>query len=435
LCVNLAHASLLKIAPETVEAQAWSIVDAQSGQIIAEHNSHVQRAPASLTKMMVAYIALKEIEAGKLRKEDILTATPVVNTVMWDESQMYLKTGEKISVDQLLAGLIVMSANDAAVTLAEKISGSVPQFVARMNQEAQALGMKDTHFSNPAGITMPDHYSTAADLGLLAKAIVQDTPEYLYYSKMPSFSYNQRFHHATNLALKMDPTADGLKTGYTKAAGYNLALTAERPTFNPDVEKRRLIVVVLGTPSAVKRAEVAHKLMNLAFTYTRDEVVIPKHRLIAELPVIRSTLKMFRVETQQPTIVTTSLYDRPMPIDLNTFNLLTQRIHLVDANQLVTTVETLQSTNTHINIELNEQHLTAPLMQVMNLATVSVYQNNQLIRSLQIENDVQIEEANIFQKIMIWFSNLFSFFSTNDTQSAKLYPLNQGEKLDYFSQD
>lgn len=426
MCVNLAHASLLKITPETVEAQAWSIVDAQSGQIIAEHNSHVQRAPASLTKMMVAYIALKEIEAGKLRKEDILTATPVVNTVMWDESQMYLKTGEKISVDQLLAGLIVMSANDAAVTLAEKISGSVPQFVARMNQEAQALGMKDTHFSNPAGITMPDHYSTAADLGLLAKAIVQDTPEYLYYSKMPSFSYNQRFHHATNLALKMDPTADGLKTGYTKAAGYNLALTAERPTFNPDVEKRRLIVVVLGTPSAVKRAEVAHKLMNLAFTYTRDEVVIPKHRLIAELPVIRSTLKMFRVETQQPTIVTTSLYDRPMPIDLNTFNLLTQRIHLVDANQLVTTVEPLQSTNTHINIELNEQHLTAPLMQVMNLATVSVYQNNQLIRSLQIENDVQIEEANIFQKIMIWFSNLFSFFSTNDSQSPKLYPLNQG---------
>ena len=426
LCVNLAHANLLKIAPETVEAQAWSIVDAQSGQIIAEHNSHVQRAPASLTKMMVAYIALKEIEAGKLRKEDILTATPIVNTIMWDESQMYLKTGEKISVDQLLAGLIVMSANDAAVTLAEKISGSVPQFVARMNQEAQALGMKDTHFSNPAGITMPDHYSTAADLGLLAKAIVQDTPEYLYYSKMPSFSYNQRFHHATNLALKMDPTADGLKTGYTKAAGYNLALTAERPTFNPDVEKRRLIVVVLGTPSAVKRAEVAHKLMNLAFTYTRDEVVIPKHRLIAELPVIRSTLKMFRVETQQPTIVTTSLYDRPMPIDLNTFNLLTQRIHLVDANQLVTTVEPLQSTNTHINIELNEQHLTAPLMQVMNLATVSVYQNNQLIRSLQIENDVQIEEANIFQKIMIWFSNLFSFFSTNDSQSAKLYPLNQG---------
>lgn len=426
VCANLAHADLLNIAPETVEAEAWSIIDAQSGQIIAEHNSHVQRAPASLTKMMVAYIALKDIEAGKLRKEEVLTATPVVSTVMWDESQMYLKAGEQISVDQLLAGLIVMSANDAAVTLAEKISGSVPQFVARMNQEAQALGMKDTHFSNPAGITMTDHYSTAADLSLLAKAIVKETPEYLYYSKMPSFSYNQRFHHATNLALKMDPTSDGLKTGYTKAAGYNLALTAERPTFNPHVEKRRLIVVVLGTPSAVKRAEVAHKLMNLAYTYTRDEEVIPKQRLIAELPVIKSTLKMFKVETQQPTIVTTSLYGQSVPIDLNSFDLLTQRIHLIDANQQVTTVEPLQTTNTRINIELNEQRLTAPLTQAMNLATVSIYQNNQLIRSLQIENDVQIEEANIFQKIMIWFSNLFSFFSTNDTKNPKLYPLNQG---------
>ena len=373
ICTHLAHANLLNIAPESVEAQAWSIMDAQSGQVIAEHNSHVQRAPASLTKMMVAYITLKEIEAGKLRKEEVLTATPVVSTVMWDESQMYLKAGEQISIDQLLAGLIVMSANDAAVTLAEKISGSVPEFVARMNREAQALGMKDTHFSNPAGISMPDHYSTAADLGVLAQAIVTQTPDYLHYSKMPSFSYNQRFHHATNFALKLDPTADGLKTGYTKAAGYNLALTAERPTFNPHVDKRRLIVVVLGTPSAVKRAEVAHKLMDLAYTYTRDEEVIPKQRLIAELPVIKSTLKMFKVETKQPTIVTTSLYDQATPIDLNSFDLLTQRIHLVDANQQVSTVEPLQTTNTHINIKLNEQHLIAPLTQVMNLATVSIY--------------------------------------------------------------
>ncbi|MDR7016993.1 D-alanyl-D-alanine carboxypeptidase PBP6B [Acinetobacter sp. 3657] len=412
--------------PETVEAQAWSIIDVQSGQIIAEHNSHVQRAPASLTKMMVAYIALKEIEAGKLRKEDVLTATPVVNSVMWDESQMYLKAGEQISVDQLLAGLIIMSANDAALTLAEKISGSVPQFLARMNQEAQALGMKDTHFSNPSGITMTDHYSTAADLSLLAQAIVTKTPDYLIYSKMPSFSYNQRFHRATNLALKMDPTSDGLKTGYTKAAGYNLALTAERPTFNSHVDSRRLIVVVLGTPNAIKRAEVAHKLMNLAYTYTRDEEVIPKHRLIAELPVIKSTLKMFKVETQQPTIVTTSLYAQPAPIDLNTFDLATQRIQVLDTNQQIIPVEPLQTTNTHINIELNQQHLTAPLTQAMNLATVSIYQNNQLLRSLQIENDVQIEEANLFQRIMTWFSNLFSFFSTNDNQAAKLHPLNQG---------
>ena len=129
ICTHLAHANLLNIAPESVEAQAWSIMDAQSGQVIAEHNSHVQRAPASLTKMMVAYITLKEIEAGKLRKEEVLTATPVVSTVMWDESQMYLKAGEQISIDQLLAGLIVMSANDAAVTLAEKIQAAYPSLL------------------------------------------------------------------------------------------------------------------------------------------------------------------------------------------------------------------------------------------------------------------------------------------------------------------
>ena len=128
-CTTLANAQLLNIAPESVEAQAWSIIDAQSGQTIAEYNSNAQRAPASLTKMMVAYIALKEIKAGKLRKDEILTATPVVKMVQWDESQMYLKEGEQISVDQLLAGLIVMSANDAAVTLAERISGNVPAFL------------------------------------------------------------------------------------------------------------------------------------------------------------------------------------------------------------------------------------------------------------------------------------------------------------------
>ena len=132
LCSTIVNAALLNLVPESVEAPAWTILDTQSGQVIAEHNSHEQRAPASMTKMMVAYIALKEIEAGRLKKDEIITATPVVKMVQWDESQMYLKEGEQISVDQLLAGLIVMSANDAAVTLAERISGTVPSFIHRI---------------------------------------------------------------------------------------------------------------------------------------------------------------------------------------------------------------------------------------------------------------------------------------------------------------
>ena len=424
LCSTIVNATLLNLVPESVEAQAWTVIDTQSGQVIAEHNSHVQRAPASLTKMMVAYITLKELQAGHLRKDEILTATPVVNMVMWDESQMYLKQGEQISVDQLLAGLVVMSANDAAVTLAERIAGDVPKFIARMNKEAQALGMKDTHFQNPAGISMPEHYSTAADLALLGQALVTQTPDYLNYSKQQSFSYNNRFHHATNRLLKLDPTVDGLKTGFTKAAGYNLALTANRPTMNPDTPERRLVVIVLGAASAAKRAEVAYNLMNMGYTYTRNEVAIKDKQLIAELPVIKSTLKMFKLETSKPQIITTSLYDQPFAIDLKTYDTTNQRIMLNTGNGTIQTIEPLQETKTHLNVEINEKLLTAPLAKVMQLATVQVYQNNQLIRTITIEDDVQIEEANFFQKIAIWFKQLFSLFSNNEVE-LKIYPLGQ----------
>ena len=186
--VSLTHAALLNILPESVEAEAWIILDPQSKQVIAEHNSHVQRAPASLTKMMVAYIALQEIHAGRLKMSDVLTAPHMVTSVMSDESQMKLNVGEQITVDRLLAGLIIMSANDAALTLGEHISGSTPQFVARMNQEAQKLGMKDTHFSNPSGITMADHYKHL-NIGpilnnkVLPMPIFCITPRIFYYNK------------------------------------------------------------------------------------------------------------------------------------------------------------------------------------------------------------------------------------------------------------
>ena len=405
-CSTFIHAALLSIDPATVDAKAWTILDVQSGQTIAEFNSHVQRAPASMTKMMVAYIALQEIKAGHLRKDEILTATPVVQMVQWDESQMYLKPGEQISIDQLLAGLIVMSANDAAVTLAERISGSVPAFVARMNQQAQALGMKDTHFTNPAGITMPDHVSSAHDMALLGQAVTLNTPEYLHYSVMPSFSYKQRFHRATNLVLKSDPSVDGLKTGFTKAAGFNLTLTAHRATGLAEMPDRRLIVVVMGAKSGVQRAEIAHRLLNLGYAYTRDEVIIKDKQFIAELPVIKSTLKMFKIEAQKPQIVTTSLYNHSDPINLLSFDNINHKVTHLDSNGVVSTIEPLQETKTHLNVELNAPVLTAPLAQIMHLAKVNVYQNDQLIQTFDIANEVNIEQANWLQRLMMWFKSL-----------------------------
>lgn len=405
----------------SVEAEAWTVLDPQTGQIIAEHNSHVRRAPASLTKMMVAYIALKEIKAGKLNKNEVITATPVVNVVQWDESQMYLKPTEQITVDQLLAGLVVMSANDAAVTLAERISGSLPQFIVRMNQEAKALGMNDTHFSNPAGISMDDHYSSSNDLALLGQALTRETPDYLNYSKQQSFVYNQHFHRATNLLLKQDPTVDGLKTGFTRAAGYNLALTANRPTNHTDLPERRLIVVVMGTKSALKRAEIAHKLMNLSYSYTRNEIAIKDRQLIAELPVIKSTLKMFKVEAKQPTLVTTSLYPTTTPINMANFDNLQQRV--IAPNELgnMAMVEPLQQTKTHMNVELFTQSLTAPIAQMQQLAKINVYQDNHLIKTLLIEDQIEIEQASWFRRLLGWFKNIFS---SSSQPQAKIYPLN-----------
>ena len=409
VCSTLSNAALLNINPLSVEAASWTILDTQSGQTIAEYNSHAQRAPASMTKMMVAYIALKELKAGHLKKEEIITATPVVQMVQWDESQMYLKEGEQISIDQLLAGLIVMSANDAAVTLAERISGDVPAFVARMNQEAQALGMKDTHFANPPGVTMPDHFSSAHDMAILGQAVTFQTPEYMHYSVMPSFSYKQRFHHATNLVLKSDPSVDGLKTGFTKAAGFNLALTAHRPSGIEESPDRRLIVVVMGAKSGIKRAEIAHKLLNLGYAYSRSEIAIQDKQLIAELPVVKSTLKMFKVEAKKPQIVTTSLYNNAMPIDLMNFDVVNSRVMQADAQGMLTAIEPLTSTKTHLNVELNETLLTAPLEKMMHLAKVNVYQDNLLIQSFDIEDEVHIEQASWFERLVEWVKALLGF--------------------------
>ena len=407
LCSTTSFANLLNIHPESVEAEAWTILDSQSGQVIAEHNSHVQRAPASLTKMMVAYIALKDIQSGKLQRHELLTVTPVVNQVMSDESQMRLKVGEQVSVDTLLAGLIVMSANDAALLLAERISGSVPLFVARMNSEAKAVGMHNSHFSNPPGLTMPDHYSTAADFALLGQALVNETPSYLYYSKLPDFRYQGIYHAATNILLKTDPSVDGLKTGFTKAAGYNLALTAQRNTHRLDAPTRRLIVVVLGTASIQKRAEVAHQLMNLAYTYTQNERIVAKGQHLADIPVSQSKYTWFQVKGIQPEVVTTSLYPLTTPIDLKAYQTNQQRLYVKDAQGLMQTIEPLSTTKTKVQANLKQPVLNAPLNQKMPLVEIKVYQNKQLLRNIQVENHVQLEQHNLFQQFIAWCHDLW----------------------------
>ncbi|MFT4021766.1 MAG: D-alanyl-D-alanine carboxypeptidase family protein [Acinetobacter sp.] len=414
---SFAHSALLNIDPTSVPAAAWTIYDPQSGQTIAEYNSHAQRAPASLTKMMVAYITLKEMKAGKIKRDEIITANDVVKVVQPDESQMFLRPGQQISVDQLLSGLIVMSANDAAVTLAQRIGGDLPHFVARMNEEAQALGMTDTHFTNPAGITMDGHYSSAADMAKLGNALIQQYPTYLHYAKQTGYTWNNFTHHATNILLKTDATVDGLKTGYTRAAGFNLALTANRPTMDPDAPNRRLIVVVLGTTSPVMRAEVAHRLMNLAYNYTRDEVVIKAKHPLAELPVTQGQIKRYTVVPQTTKFITTSLYNQVEPIDMHQFDNITGRIKFQGQ-----VIEPLTETNTRLQIQLNTQQLIAPLNKNIQLATVKIYQNDQWLEDVAINSDVKLERATLWQRFCNWLKHILPF-TAEKLPAATIFPL------------
>lgn len=409
------NAAILNIAPESVEAESWMIFDPQTEQVIAEHNADIQRAPASLTKMMVAYLTLEAIHAGQLKTTDPITASSIVNYVKFDESKMGLKVGEHITVGQLLSGLIVMSANDAAVTLAEKVSDSLPQFIEKMNTTAQRLGMSNTHFTNPAGITMTDHYSSASDLIKLSNQLIKKYPQYLNYSKQQNYTWDDLTHKATNLLLKKDDTIDGLKTGFTTAAGFNLALTAKRVTTDTALPERRLIVVVLGAKSKFKRAQIANQLMNLAFAYTQDIVALKANQPLFKLPVINGRNDSLTVTYNSNKILTTSLYAKDTPIQLQNFDMSTRVI--VENKQ---NILPLSQQQVKLSITLDQKQLIAPIKREMVLANITILQNNQPIDTLKISAPVILERANLFERFVHWVRQILPYMS-NKTAETIIY--------------
>lgn len=419
VCVMAQHSfsAVLNIDPKSVAAQAWVVYDTQTQQVIAEHNSHVKRAPASLTKMMVAYIVLKDIQAGKLQKNQTIQIKELVNQVQDDESQMELVAGEQVSIDQLLAGLIIMSANDAALTLADVVGeGNTEQFIQRMNQEAQILGMNNTSFANPSGITMEQHYSTAYDLTLLSQALIAQTPDYLNYSKQLSFNYKKPYE-ATNILLEQDSRIDGLKTGYTNAAGYSLALTAMQKTgvpFTPPMspigrtpqQDRRLIVVVLGTDNKAQRADVSYKLLNLAFEYTDNIQLIKKQTKLTEVPIQYGNKKSLTIYAPQNYQFTASLYPQNTPIDLTQFNRQTFRL-AHNVNHQPQTIEPLTQATLSYEVTPNDT-LIAPLKQAnIKVAQIKIIQNQNMIHEFSLQQDVDLKPMSWWQKSMLWIENFF----------------------------
>ncbi len=239
-----------------IEARSYLLVDFQSSDELAGFNPGMKVEPASITKLMTAYIIYRELGKGTIKFEDEV----LISEKAWkmEGSRMFVELGKKVRLGDLLRGMIIQSGNDAAMALVEHVAGSEDAFVQRMNQTAAELGMKDTHYMNATGWPAKEHYTTARDIVKLAKAVITEFPDrYKLYSEK-EFSYNNIKQQNRNKLLWRDPTVDGLKTGHTESAGYCLVASAKR-------ENMRLISVVLGTKGENERAETSQKLLEYGF--------------------------------------------------------------------------------------------------------------------------------------------------------------------------
>jgi D-alanyl-D-alanine carboxypeptidase (penicillin-binding protein 5/6) len=243
--------------PPAVIARAWLVADLTSGQLLAAERPDERFEPASLTKLMTAYLVFSALKEKKLALEQPAN----VSERAWrgPGSRMFLEPGKPVSVEELIRGMVVQSGNDACIALAEAVAGSEEAFAQHMNREAARLGMRNTNFTNSSGLPDPRHYSTARDLYLLAAALIRDFPEeYARYYSQREFRYNNITQVNRNRLLWLDPSVDGVKTGYTEAAGYCLISSAKRGG-------RRMLSLVLGSTSESSRAQESLKLLNWGF--------------------------------------------------------------------------------------------------------------------------------------------------------------------------
>ena len=275
-----APADLPMAPPPQLAAKAWLLLDMQSGQSLVEHNADRRIEPASLTKLMSAYLTFSALRQGRIK----LTDTVPVSEKAWraEGSRMFIEPNRPVTVAELLRGMIVQSGNDATMALAEAVGGSESGFVSMMNKEAQRLGMSNTHFVNATGLPDPQHYTTARDLARLAAAIVRDFPDYYPLYSIKEYTYNGITQANRNRLLWTDPTVDGMKTGHTQNAGYCLIASSRRGP-------RRLLSVVLGAGSDSARAMESQRLLNYGFQFFDSVRLYAKNQTVANLKVWKGT--------------------------------------------------------------------------------------------------------------------------------------------------
>jgi serine-type D-Ala-D-Ala carboxypeptidase (penicillin-binding protein 5/6) len=268
------------VAQPFVNVAAYLVVEATSGQVLAELNAKKRRDPASLTKLMTAYLAFDALHQKRINLSQRLR----VPERAWkaEGSKLAIQPGTPITAEDLVRGLIVHSGNDAAIALAISIAGNEGDFVAQMNREAKRLGMADTNFVNPTGLSQQDHYSSAHDIGVLALALMRDFPQYTRFFAEKSFTLGNSTYENRNRLLTLDPTVDGMKTGFTEAAGWSMVTTVNR-------SPRKLLVVTLGAASDGARVVETQKLIDWAFTAYQPRRFYEGGKAIQQLQVWKST--------------------------------------------------------------------------------------------------------------------------------------------------
>ena len=267
---------------------AGIVMDAKTGEVLFEKRADAERYPASISKVMTLYLAFEQMAAGRLKPTDLITVSP--HAAAQPRTNLGMHAGETITVENALRGMAVHSANDMAMAIAEKIGGDQANFATMMNRKAQQLGMKHSFFDNPNGLPDPRQVSTARDIAILCRAIMRDFPQYYSLFDTRTFTYHGRTMRNTNHLLGVVPGVDGIKTGFTNAAGHNIAISGVR-------DGRRMIVVVLGAPTGPSRDVTARELLTSGFQLAaRDEHGVQLARA-GEEPAARK-IETSQVETR-----------------------------------------------------------------------------------------------------------------------------------------
>ncbi|WP_079204636.1 D-alanyl-D-alanine carboxypeptidase family protein [Pseudomonas sp. CC6-YY-74] len=366
LSAPAAWASQMAIpAPPQLAAKSYVLMDAASGNILIEENADERLPPASLTKLMTAYLATLDINRGQIKQTDMVR----ISEKAWrmGGSKMFIEVGKEVSVDDLLHGIIIQSGNDASVAIAEHIAGSEEAFADMMNSNAQRLGMSNSQFRNATGWPDPDHYSSAKDMAKLARAIIFEDPQHYAIYAQKEFLWNGIKQPNRNLLLWRDKTVDGLKTGHTEEAGYCLVSSAVR-------DGMRLISVVFGTNSEQARAAETQKLLTYGFRFFETRTFYQKGVELAQAQVWKGATRQLKAGL---------------------------------ASDLTLTMAKGQLDKLQAGMTLNPQ-LIAPIQQGDVIGKVEVKLGDEVVHSVDLVALETVEEGGLFRRL--WDSIRLFFF-------------------------